>query len=86
MWNIETVRKKLKENPMFIDVINGNADKLFCKYDINGIDVILFNTIGGIEIWLLNVPKLAEQIEDIQEFAKLTQIICKDLLKHHHEK
>lgn len=82
MWTKQQVAEKLQQDPHFEKLFDEGKGKYACAYDVDGIPVKVFYTIGGtVEIWLLSIPYLYSVMKDIQSFVTLAYEICDEIIK-----
>ena len=81
MWNKDSVLNELKKNPYFNNLFEEFIGPYACIYIINKVRLIIFLTVcGNFEIFLLDKPNKKSEVDDIQAFASLAQVLCNDIL------
>lgn len=79
-WTKEKVIERLRENPDFHNFEKEFDGKFICYYPIDGVQVILFNSVGGDAEVFFGSCLWGADIKSAQEFAKIAQCYLQELI------
>jgi hypothetical protein len=70
----EEIKNLLKKNPNFKDLKDEYQGKFHCIYSVNGIEVFVFNEVGGYVTTYLSNPDLIARAFAIKSYLVLNDI------------
>ena len=82
LWNYDSVKDFLEQNPYFAQLFNEYEGKFACLYDVNGIDVLIYNVGGRPEIWfgnMLNFINQRDHLDNAISFVRLAYQVINDI-------
>ncbi len=79
-WSNKKVVEILHTNPEFLNFEKEFDGKFICYYPIDGVQVILFNSVGGYAEVFFGSCLWGADIESAQEFAKIAQCYLQELI------
>lgn len=79
-WTKEQVIEVLHGNPNFQNFEKEFEGKFICYYPIDGVQVILFNSIGGYAEVFFGACLWGADLESAQEFAEIARNYLQELI------